>query len=625
MALVLPLRHTPVLWLGAYVPTLAEEQRVMSKYLEREHVCEVLYKKGLLSLEQMHHLTLQDEKSPVRPLTPRPQKGQPQASQGTPTMVEVLSALHLKLPNGSGDVLTEEVIMRILADHWGLPFYKIDPLKLDTEIVTSVLPRAFAARYGVMPLSVERNVLTVATADPWELETLDHISKLTGMEIKTVVSPKSDILKAITEFYGFKMSVNAAERRHLDTQNSDLRNLEQYTKVRSVQDIQPNDRHIVNAVDFLFNYAFDQRASDIHIEPKRTQSMIRLRIDGVLTEIHRMPRVVHPAFVSRIKTLARLDIAEKRRPQDGRIKAEYRGKQIEMRISTMPVAFDEKIVMRIFDPDVLLQDLQQLGFNDQEYQQYLSFITRTHGIILITGPTGSGKTTTLYSTLERLATSEVNVTTIEDPIEMVHEQFNQVAVQPTIGVTFANALRTILRQDPDIIMVGEIRDYETAEHAIHAALTGHLVLSTLHTNDAPSSIARLIDMGVEPYLIESTLIGVVAQRLVRKICPRCPEVYTPGPDVWAALGLPVHAGITFKRGAGCVHCRMTGYLGRMGVYEIMPVDTAIRALIHEQAAPAALQQAARQAGMKLLRESALQKLLLGLTTVEEVVRVTSMY
>ena len=519
----------------------------MSKYLEREHVCEVLYKKGLLSLEQAHNLTLKDEKDQLRMFTARHQKGQHHLPHSKPTILDVLVALRLQLPGDTGDMLTEEVIMRTLAEHWGIPFYKIDPLKLNMEVVTSVLPRAFAARYVVMPLTVERNTLTVATADPWNLETLDHISKLTGMEIKTVVSPKSDILKAITEFYGFKMSVNAAERRQLDVQ-TDLRNLEQYTKVRSVQEIQPNDRHIVNAVDFLFNYAFDQRASDIHIEPKRDQSTIRLRIDGVLHEIHRMPRLVHPAFVSRIKTLARLDIAEKRRPQDGRIKAEYRGKQIELRISTMPVAFDEKVVMRIFDPDILLQDLQHLGFSTQEYQQYLSFLTHTHGIILITGPTGSGKTTTLYSTLERLATPEVNVTTIEDPIEMVHEQFNQVAVQPTIGVTFATALRTILRQDPDIIMVGEIRDYETAEHAIHAALTGHLVLSTLHTNDAPSSIARLVDMGVEPYLIESTLIGIVAQRLVRKICPRCPERYTPGPEVWSALGFQARAGITFQRG-----------------------------------------------------------------------------
>lgn len=594
----------------------------MSKYLEREHVCEVLYKKGLLSLEQVHNLTLHDEKDQLRLLSSRLKAGLAQSSEGKPTILDILVALRLRLPDESGDVLTEDLIMRTLAEHWNIPFYKIDPLKLNMDLVTSILPRAFAARSVVMPLSVERNTLTVATADPWEMETLDHISKLTGMDVKTVVSPKSDILKAITEFYGFKMSVNAAERRQLDVQG-DLRNLEQYTKVRSVQEIQPNDRHIVNAVDFLFNYAFDQRASDIHIEPKRDQSIIRLRIDGVLNDIHRMPRLVHPAFVSRIKTLARLDIAEKRRPQDGRIKAEYRGKQIELRISTMPVAFDEKVVIRIFDPDILLQDLQQLGFNEREYQQYLSFITHTHGLLLITGPTGSGKTTTLYSTLERLATPDVNVTTIEDPIEMVHEQFNQVAVQPTVGVTFATALRTILRQDPDIIMVGEIRDYETAEHAIHAALTGHLVLSTLHTNDAPSSIARLTDMGVQPYLLESTLIGVVAQRLVRKVCTRCTETYTPGPEVWAALGLQARTGITFTRGAGCVHCRNTGYQGRMGVYELMPVDTSIRELIHRQAAPADLQRAAQKIGMQTLRESALLKLATGLTTVEEVVRVTS--
>jgi general secretion pathway protein E len=409
------------------------------------------------------------------------------------------------------------------------------------------------------------------------------------------------------------------------TPQANLRNLEQYTKVQAIQDIQPTDRHIVNAVDFLFNYAFDQRASDIHIEPKRQYSLIRLRIDGVLNDIHRMPRVVHPAFISRIKTLARMDIAEKRRPQDGRIKVEHKGKQIELRISTMPVAFDEKVVMRIFDPDILLQDLQHLGFTTAEYEQYLSFIAHTHGIILITGPTGSGKTTTLYSTLTRLATAEVNVVTIEDPIEMIHEQFNQVAVQPAVGVTFANALRTILRQDPDIIMVGEIRDYETAEHAIHAALTGHLVLSTLHTNDAPSAIARLTDIGVPAYLVESTLIAVVAQRLVRTICRHCQETYVAGPEDLAVLGLTATPGVwlELKRGKGCVHCRGTGYLGRSGIYEVMSVDDTVRGLMRQQAGARELQQAAQQAGMKTLRASSIQKALEGVTTVEEVLRVTS--
>lgn len=594
----------------------------MSKYLEREHVCEVLYKQGLLTLEQMHTLTLQDDRAQLRALGQRRPTGSGNPVAHEPTIVDLLVTLRLKLPNDSGDLLTEERIMQALAEHWRLPFYKIDPLKLDMEVVTTVLPRAFASRYLVMPLSVERNTLTVATADPWDLETLDHICKLTGLEVKTVVSPKGDILKAITEFYGFKMSVSAAERRQLNTQG-ELRNLEQYTKVRSVQDIQPNDRHIVNAVDFLFNYAFDQRASDIHIEPKRHHSLIRLRIDGVLNDIHHMPRVVHPAFVSRIKTLARLDIAEKRRPQDGRIKADHKGKHIELRISTMPVAFDEKIVIRIFDPDLVLQDLQQLGFSPQEYDHYTSFITRSHGIVLITGPTGSGKTTTLYSTLARLATPEVNITTIEDPIEMVHEQFNQVAVQPTVGITFSTALRTILRQDPDIIMIGEIRDYDTAEHAIHAALTGHLVLSTLHTNDAPSAIARLTDLGVQPYLIESTLIGVIAQRLMRKICQHCQEKYRPLPEEWEALGLTPRP-LELKRGIGCVHCRTTGYVGRTGIYEIMGLDDTIRAVMRQQAGASAIQRVAQQAGMQTLRESARRKVLEGVTTIEEMVRVTSL-
>jgi general secretion pathway protein E len=477
-----------------------------------------------------------------------------------------------------------------------------------------------------MPLAVavDRSILTVATAQPWDVETLDNICKVTNMQVRPVVSMKSDIRKVITEFYGFKMSVSAAERQQAPA-GSDLRNLEQYTRVQSVQEIQPNDRHIINAVDFLFNYAFDQRASDIHIEPKRDYSLIRLRIDGVLHDMHRMPRVVHPAFVSRLKTLARLDIAEKRRPQDGRIKAERKGKHTELRVSTLPVAFDEKVVMRIFDPDILLQDLRHLGFSEAEYAQYQSFITRPNGIILITGPTGSGKTTTLYSTLSQIATSAVNITTIEDPIEMIHETFNQVAVQPAAGVTFASALRTILRQDPDIIMVGEIRDYETAEHAIHAALTGHLVLSTLHTNDAPSSIARLVDIGVPPYLIESTLIAVVAQRLIRTICPRCREEYPPSLEECTVLGLEDVAKTPplLVRGKGCTHCRNSGYLGRTGVYELMAMDDTVRHLIRQQAGARDIHHAAQKNGMRTLRSNSIQKALAGITTVEEVLRITS--
>lgn len=415
----------------------------MATHLECHTVCDALYKQGLLTFDQIDMLTTYTTQEQARWLASRRQRsGTPEAFD----MIQSIVSLHLPVPTKPGQTLNEEIIMQALAEYWGVAFYKIDPLQLDLDVVTTALPRAFATRHLVMPLSVspDRTMLTVATTNPRDVETLDSVCKVTNMAVRPVVSTKTDILKVITEFYGFKQSVTAAERSQQST-NMDLRNLEQYTKVQSIQDIQPNDRHIVNAVDFLFNYAFDQRASDIHIEPKRDFSLIRLRIDGVLNDVHRMPRLVHPAFVSRVKTLARMDIAEKRRPQDGRIKIENKGKQLELRISTMPVAFDEKVVMRIFDPDVLLQELPHLGLTTTAYEQYLSCIARSHGIVLITGPTGSGKTTTLYATLGHLATPDVNIITIEDPIEMVHEQFNQVAVQATVGITFATALRTILR------------------------------------------------------------------------------------------------------------------------------------------------------------------------------------
>jgi general secretion pathway protein E len=380
----------------------------------------------------------------------------------------------------------------------------------------------------------------------------------------------------------------------------------------------------VNAVEFLFRYAFDQRASDIHIEPKRDASEVRLRIDGMLNTINRIPKVVHPAFVSRIKMLSRMDIAEKRRPQDGRIKTEYKSREVELRVSTMPTAFGEKIVIRVFDPDILLQDLEEIGFAPREYELFRSFIARPHGIILVTGPTGSGKTTTLYSALKTIAVPEVNVVTIEDPIEMVHDRFNQVSVQPQIGVTFGSTLRTILRQDPDIIMVGEIRDLETAENAVQAALTGHLVLSTLHTNDAPSTITRLLDLGVPSYLISSTIIGVMAQRLVRKICKQCEKSYELLPEEAQAVGLTSskEEKIIVRFGEGCPQCRGTGYLGRTGIFEVMELNERVKAVIRDKADVELIRRTAIADGMVVLREAAVQKMLKGETTFDEVIRVT---
>jgi general secretion pathway protein E len=431
-------------------------------------------------------------------------------------------------------------------------------------------------------------------------------------------------LKAITEYYGLRHSVKRAERELVS--GIDLGNLEALVSMKSESEIEASDQHVVNAVEFMLQHAYDSRASDIHIEPKRDDSLIRFRIDGVLHDIQKMPKVVHRAVVSRIKTMARLDIAEKRRPQDGRIKTSRGGREIELRISSLPVAFGEKLVMRIFDPEVLMQDLTGLGFYPDELALFQDFIARPHGIVLVTGPTGSGKTTTLYSALRAIGNREQNITTIEDPIEMVSDEFNQMAVQTKVGITFASALRHVLRQDPDIIMVGEVRDNETAHYAIQAALTGHLVLSTLHTNDAAASITRLADLEVERFLIGSTLIGAMAQRLVRKICPHCAvERYLTEEEAQSLrLAVPEGKKVKVKEGEGCFECRSTGYLGRTGIFEVLPIDDAIKPLIQEGADAARIKREAVKNGMRTLRQSALRKLAEGVTTFEEVVRVTAL-
>jgi general secretion pathway protein E len=404
----------------------------------------------------------------------------------------------------------------------------------------------------------------------------------------------------------------------------DLGNLEQYVRLKTSDELPSTDQHIVNAVNHLFNYAFEQRASDIHIEPKRKVSRVRMRIDGILHPVYELPKTVHSAVVSRIKTLSRMDMAEKRRPQDGRIKTEKEGVEVEIRVSTIPVAFGEKVVMRIMDPEIIFQDLEKLGFSPTDLIRYNRFINMPHGIILVCGPTGSGKSTTLYSTLKLLASPEVNITTVEDPIEMVHESFNQIGVQPLAGVTFSTILRNILRQDPDIIMVGEMRDLETAENAVQAALTGHLVLSTLHTNDSASVITRLLDLGVPPFLMQATLIGVLAQRLVRKVCLHCQEIFEMDSTELKEMGIdvgtdgPVH----LHRGKGCLRCRGSGYLGRTGIFEVLPYTESIKKLTTPNADLSAILSQAKKEGMVSMRENAVRKLIDGSTTYQEVLRVT---
>jgi general secretion pathway protein E len=520
-------------------------------------------------------------------------------------------------------LLTESQIAESLAGHAGLRFVKINPLDLDLDVVTTALSGPFARRHGLIAISKSATTLTVAVLDPLAVFPSDDIRRVTGLEVERVVATRSDIEALNKAFYGLKTSLNNAEKQLASRWVSvDLGNQE---FLSSDQDeLNPDAAPVVKALDHILSYAFEQRASDIHFEPKREATLVRLRIDGVLHEIHVIPKMVYQAIVSRIKLLSGCNLAEKRRPQDGRIKRDQGGREVELRVSTMPTAFGEKAVLRIFDPDVLLKKVDQLGFAQSELPLFHDFLGRTNGIILVTGPTGSGKTTTLYSALKYLAKPEVNIITIEDPIEMVHDEFNQVAVRPAIDVTFAAALRSVLRQDPDIIMVGEIRDTETAELAVQAALTGHLVLSTLHTNDAPSSITRLLDLKVPGFLITSTVIGVLAQRLVRVICSHCSEAYPASFEETAVLGGPFDPGTTLmlRRGRGCLHCRQTGYTGRDGIFEILPMTDTIRRLVTEHADSPKLFAAGRAAGMRTLREAAIEKVFRGVTTVSEMVRVT---
>src|SRR5438128_3229249 len=536
---------------------------------------------------------------------------------------KALMAMNLTDASGSGTRIDDFLIARLIAEDAHLHFFKIDPLKLDVEMIEAKISRPFARKHKMIPVAVRDGKLMVAVVNPFDTVGVDTFRQMVQQDMEIVVSSESDVMGVITEQYGFRASVTKAQR-DLGRGAIDLSNLEQYVKLKSGAEIETSDAHIVNAVDFLLQHAYDSRASDIHIEPKREHAIIRFRIDGVLHEIQRVPKLVNLAITSRLKTMCRMDIAEKRRPQDGRIKTEHDSKEIELRVSTLPVAVGEKVVMRIFDPDVLLRTLSGLGFYEDELKMFNDWIQRPHGIILVTGPTGSGKTVTLYSALKTLAGPEINITTIEDPIEMVHEEFNQTSVQTKIGISFGAALRTILRQDPDIIMVGEIRDQETAENAVQSALTGHLVFSTLHTNDSATSVTRLIDLKIQPFLISSTLIGAMAQRLVRKICLDCKRNRPLTVEEAAMLNLQAPPGkrIIVKEGAGCIRCRNTGYFGRTGIFEILPIDNAIRDLIDRSEDFLKIKEMAIKRGMRTLRQSALRKLAEGSTSFEEVIRVT---
>jgi general secretion pathway protein E len=518
----------------------------------------------------------------------------------------------------------EVQIAQAVAAHAGLPYVKINPLDLDLDVVTRGIAGPFARKHGLVAISKTEDTITVAVYDPFAPFPEEDIKLVTGLGVKRVVATRSDVETVNKGFYDLKTSLTTAEKQLTQSRIAtvDLGNQEFLSGEN--KELDPAAAPVVKALDHILSYAFEQRASDIHFEPKRNLTLVRLRIDGILHDVHLIPGIVYQAVVSRIKLLSGLNLAEKRRPQDGRIKREQGGREIELRVSTMPTAFGEKAVLRIFDPDILLKGIDELGLSARDAPKFYDFISRPTGIILVTGPTGSGKTTTLYSVLKHLSKPEVNIVTIEDPIEMVFEDFNQVAVRPQIDITFASALRTVLRQDPDIIMVGEIRDQETAEHAVQAALTGHLVLSTLHTNDAPSSLTRLLDLGIPHFLITSTLIGVLAQRLVREICTHCTEEYEPTKEEAAVLRMdPVKLKeYRFRRGRGCLHCRQTGYSGRIGIFEVLPMSDKVRLLVTAQAGSQEIFKVAREEGMRTLREAAIEKVFRGITTTTEMVRVT---
>ena len=597
-----------------------------------EELLDLLVQEKLLTGEQRQHIMLhktRQRQKLLRQIGGRRQEDENRQGKGFPDLVDIIVSFDLETGDSRKMPLTEELIMRAVSQVFKIPFKKLDPLDLDIEIVTKTIPRSFAVNHLILPIALSNGILEVVTYYPDNQLVLEDIERANQVTVRPYLSTKSDIRKLLGEFFGFQRSITAAESQFGTTggvASVDIGNLEQYVRLSSAKELSSTDQHIKAAVNHLFSYALEQRASDIHIEPKRDTCMIRYRIDGVLHTIYKLPKAVHSAITSRIKSLARLDIAEKRRPQDGRIKIGRReeGKEAEIRVSTVPVAFGEKTVMRILNPEVIFQSLDDLGFSRRDRVVYNSFMSSSHGIVLVTGPTGSGKSTTLYTTLKQISSPEKNIITVEDPVEMVYDDFNQIAVQSQIDVTFSTILRNILRQDPDIIMIGEIRDLETATHAVQAALTGHLVFSTLHTNDAVSTIVRLQDLGLEPFLIASTLLGALAQRLVRRICPHCSEPYGAEAAALRKLGFPVadKETVELKRGKGCLHCRNTGYLGRLGIFEVFPLSEQLKKLIAARANDSELRHVAVREGMTTLREDAWRKVQAGLTTVEEAVRVT---
>jgi len=538
-----------------------------------------------------------------------------------------LAEQKLQDPSQPGRVLNMDALLSWLGAKSGQAIYQIDPLKINLGAITEVMSKAFAQRHRILAVEVAKNEVVIASCDPdiraWE-SNLEHVLR---KPIRRVLADPREITRHTAEFYTMAGSVRGAHGAGQPTAAAGANNLEAMLELGSMKEPDANDQHIVNIVDWLLQYAFEQRASDIHVEPRRDVANVRFRIDGVLYQVYELPQQVGAAVTSRIKILGRMDVAEKRRPQDGRLKTRTPdGNEVELRLATLPTAFGEKLVMRIFDPDVLQKSFAELGLADADLQCWKAMTDSGNGIVLVTGPTGSGKTTTLYSTLRKLATSEVNVCTIEDPIEMIEAAFNQMQVNHNIDLDFSSGVRALMRQDPDIIMIGEIRDLETANMAVQAALTGHLVISTLHTNDSPSSISRLLELGVPAYLIKATVRGIMSQRLVRILCPQCKELVPTDEAAWKELTQPwaLQPPQQMAKPVGCKNCRDTGYLGRQGIYEVLVNSRAVQELITAQIDTAAIRDVAIKEGMRTLRLSGASRVAKGETTIEEVMRVAPM-
>jgi len=579
----------------------------MKKTISLENILDLLVKQEIVEQEQAHMISSLVSGKDRKNFHP----------------IEIIANRQWTNKSQPEQVISLDFLTDWLASESGLERYYFDPLKMDVASCTSIMSYAYASRFQILAVKVNPEEILMAVADPYNTEWKDELDRIVARPIRTVLANPGELKSYLLEFYSISKAMENAGSSP-DQVPANLQNMEQLIELGKLGSVDADDQHIVSIVDWLLQYAFNQRASDIHIEPRREQGNVRFRIDGVMHQVYVIPANITSAVISRIKIMGRLDVAEKRKPQDGRIKTRSPdGVEIEIRLSSMPTAFGEKLVLRIFDPEVLLKNFSALGFGKKESDIWNHMISQPHGIILVTGPTGSGKTTTLYTSLKHLATPEVNVCSVEDPIELVEPSFNQMQVQHNIGLDFASGVKTLLRQDPDIIMIGEIRDRETAEMAVQAALTGHLVLSTLHTNDAPSAIARLTEIGVPPYLISATLIGVVAQRLVRTLCPHCKQNHSINKSEWEALIKPwtTSAPNSIALAEGCLECRQTGFVGRVGIYEMMPINESLKQEISNGFDLVKFRKAAIKQGMKPLNLAGAQKVAKGLTTIEEVMKV----